>query len=141
MNEDITKAVLELLKTYPKLNSFLFFNTNEFSQGRVTLHTVTSQAYEIRYIRDAGIKYNSYEVIVVKPYDNGTSEVNYNEYLSVKDFMVWIGEQNKKEILSKFNPNILSIECEQNEPRLMGIAEDEIKAQYSFPIKVRYEYL
>lgn len=141
MNEDITGSVLELLKTYPQLNSFLYFNTNEFSKDRVSLQTVGSPSYEVRYLRGDGIKYNNYEVITVVPYDNGTSEVNFNEFMKIKEFMRWIEGQNRIEILEQFNSWLLSIECEQNEPRLMTISEDGIKAKYSFPLKVRYDYI
>lgn len=141
MNIDITASVLALLKTYPKLNSFLYFNTNEFSKDRVSLQTVGSPTYEVRYLRGDGIKYNNYEVITVTPYDNGTSEVNFNEFLKLKEFMQWVEKQNHLERLEQFNKCLLSIECEQNEPRLMGISEDGIKAKYSFPLKVRYDYI
>lgn len=141
MAKDVTKSVLELLQTYPKLESFLYFNANDFGLCKVSLHASTGVSYEKKYIRGGAIKSTVFDVIIVKPYDVGTSDVNYNEYHSVVEFMQWIESINNKETLNKFNKHILSIENEQSEPRILSVATDGTKAKYSFTIKVIYEQI
>lgn len=132
-------AMLNYLRQYPGLQSFLYFNTLVNYTGDTAVQTVYGEQWETRYVRGHGIKQWDFAVVKIAPADTGTSETNADEAQAVQDFMDWIDEQNEKKNFPDFSPGkVISIENLQNMPNFAGINENEATAKYMFQCRVRY---
>lgn len=133
---DKNAAMLEYLRQYDGLQSFLYFNV---SGGADTLQTVYGEAWEEKFLRGHGIKQWDFALVRIAPADTGTSQVNANEAQEMQKFMDWIDEQNKAQNFPKFDGcKVLSIENLQNMPNFAGINTDEGTAKYMVQCRVRY---
>lgn len=133
---DKNAAMLEYLRQYDGLQSFLYFNV---SGGADTLQTVYGEAWEEKFIRGHGIKQWDFALVRIAPADTGTSQVNANEAQAMQKFMDWIDQQNKAQNFPKFDGcKVLSIENLQNMPNFAGINTDEGTAKYMVQCRVRY---
>lgn len=132
-------AMLEYLRKYPGLQSFLFFNSMVDQIGNTSVQTVSGETWEKKYVRDHGIKQWDFAVVIIAQADTGTSDINADETQAVQDFMDWIDEQNKAGNFPDFSPSkVLSIQNLQNMPNFAGIDNNEGTAKYMFQCRVRY---
>ncbi|WP_250277371.1 hypothetical protein [[Clostridium] colinum] len=132
------KAVIEYLRQYPELTSFLYFNTVKEEAEHTSLNTIISDTWEQKYLR-GGIKNYDFAISIMKPYDTGTSDLNVEEIFNVQKFMQWIDEQNKNKNFPIFeNGEVFCIENLQNEPSFSGINETGDIAKYMFQIRIKY---
>ena len=136
---DKNAAMLEYLRQYDGLQSFLYFNVVESDAGKVALQTVYGEAWEKKFVRGHGIKQWDFALVRIAPADTGTSNTNANETQEMQKFMDWIDAQNKTQNFPKFDGcKVLSIENLQNMPNFAGINTDEGTAKYMFQCRVRY---
>lgn len=132
-------AMLEYLRQYPGLQSFLFFNSMVDQIGNTSVQTVSGETWEKKYVRGHGIKQWDFAVAKIAQADTGTSDINADETQAVQDFMDWIDEQNKAGNFPDFSPSkVLSIQNLQNMPNFAGIDNNEGTAKYMFQCRVRY---
>lgn len=132
-------AMLEYLRKYPGLQSFLFFNSMVDQIGNTAVQTVYGETWEKKYVRGHGIKQWDFAVVKIAQADTGTSDINADETQAVQDFMDWIDEQNKTKNFPNFSPaRVLSIQNLQNMPNFAGIDNNEGAAKYMFQCRVRY---
>ena len=132
-------AMLEYLRQYPGLQSFLFFNSMVDQIGNTSVQTVSGETWEKKYVRGNGIKQWDFAVVKIAQADTGTSDINADETQAVQDFMNWIDEQNKAGNFPDFSPSkVLAISNLQNMPNFAGIDNDEGTAKYMFQCRVRY---
>lgn len=132
-------AMLEYLRPYPGLQSFLFFNSMVDQIGNTSVQTVSGETWEKKYVRGHGIKQWDFAVVKIAQADTGTSDINADETQAVQDFMDWIDEQNKAKNFPDFSPGkVLSVQNLQNMPNFAGINNDEGTAKYMFQCRVRY---
>lgn len=132
-------AMLEYLRQYPGLQSFLFFNSMVDQIGNTAVQTVYGETWEKEYIRGHGIKQWDFAVVKIAQADTGTSDINADETQAVQDFMDWIDEQNEIGNFPDFSPGkVLSIQNLQNMPNFAGIDNNEGTAKYMFQCRVRY---
>lgn len=132
-------AMLEYLRQYPGLQSFLFFNSMVDQIGNTAVQTVYGETWEKKYVRGHGIKQWDFAVVKIAQADTGTSDINADETQAVQDFMDWIDEQNKAGNFPDFSPSkVLSIQNLQNMPNFAGIDNNEGAAKYMFQCRVRY---
>lgn len=132
-------AMLEYLRQYPGLQSFLYFNSMVDQIGNTAVQTVYGETWETKYVRGHGIKQWDFAVVKIAQADTGTSDINADETQAVQDFMDWIDEQNRLKNFPDFSPNrVISIENLQNMPNFAGIDNNEGAAKYIFQCRVRY---
>lgn len=132
-------AMLEYLRQYPGLQSFLFFNSMVDQIGNTSVQTVSGETWEKKYVRGHGIKQWDFAVVKIAQADTGTSDINADETQAVQDFMDWIDEQNKVGNFPDFSPSkVLSIQNLQNMPNFAGVDNNEGTAKYMFQCRVRY---
>lgn len=132
-------AMLEYLRQYPGLQSFLFFNSMVDQIGNTAVQTVYGETWEKKYVRGHGIKQWDFAVVKIAQADTGTSDINADETQAVQDFMDWIEAQNKAGNFPDFSPGkVLSISNLQNMPNFAGIDNNEGTAKYIFQCRVRY---
>lgn len=132
-------AMLNYLRQYPGLQSFLYFNSMVDQIGNTAVQTVYGEAWEKKYVRNHGIKQWDFAVVKIAQADTGTSDINADETQAVQDFMDWIDAQNKSQNFPVFDGcKILSIENLQNMPNFAGIDNNEGAAKYMFQCRVRY---
>lgn len=132
-------AMLEYLRQYPGLQSFLYFNSMVDQIGNTAVQTVYGETWETKYVRGHGIKQWDFAVVKIAQADTGTSDINADETQAVQDFMDWIDEQNRLKNFPDFSPNrVISIENLQNMPNFAGIDNNEGAAKYMFQCRVRY---
>ena len=132
-------AMLEYLRQYPGLQSFLFFNSMVDQIGNTAVQTVSGETWEKKYVRGHGIKQWDFAVVKIAQADTGTSDINADETQAVQDFMDWIDEQNKTKNFPNFSPAcVLSIQNLQNMPNFAGVDNNEGTAKYMFQCRVRY---
>ena len=132
-------AMLEYLRQYPGLQSFLFFNSMVDQIGNTAVQTVSGETWEKKYVRGHGIKQWDFAVVKIAQADTGTSDINADETQAVQDFMDWIDEQNETGNFPDFSPGkVLSIQNLQNMPNFAGIDNNEGTAKYMFQCRVRY---
>ena len=132
-------AMLEYLRQYPGLQSFLFFNSMVDQIGNTSVQTVSGETWEKKYVRGHGIKQWDFAVVKIAQADTGTSDINADETQAVQDFMDWIDKQNKAGNFPDFSPSkVLSIQNLQNMPNFAGIDNNESMAKYMFQCRVRY---
>ena len=132
-------AMLEYLRQYPGLQSFLFFNSMVDQIGNTSVQTVSGETWEKKYVRGHGIKQWDFAVVKIAQADTGTSDINADETQAVQDFMDWIDEQNKAGNFPDFSPSkVLSIQNLQNMPNFAGVDNNEGTAKYMFQCRVRY---
>lgn len=132
-------AMLEYLRQYPGLQSFLFFNSMVDQIGNTAVQTVYGETWEKKYVRGHGIKQWDFAVVKIAQADTGTSDINADETQAVQDFMDWIDEQNEIGNFPDFSPGkVLSIQNLQNMPNFAGIDNNEGTAKYMFQCRVRY---
>lgn len=133
-------AMLEYLRQYPGLQSFLYFNSMVDQIGNTAVQTVYGDTWEKRFIRERGIKQYDFAVVKIAQADTGTSDINADETQAVQDFMDWIDEQNRAKNFPDFSHNrVISIENLQNMPNFAGIDNNEGTAKYMFQCRVRYQ--
>lgn len=132
-------AMLEYLRQYPGLQSFLYFNSMVDQIGNTSIQTVYGETWEKKYVRGHGIKQWDFAIVQIAQADTGTSDINADEAQAVQNFMDWIDEQNKAENFPVFEGcKVLSISNLQNMPNFAGINNDEGTAKYMFQCRVRY---
>lgn len=132
-------AMLNYLRQYPGLQSFLYFNSMVDQIGNTAVQTVYGETWEKKYVRGHGIKQWDFAVVKIAQADTGTSDINADETQAVQDFMDWIDAQNKSQNFPVFDGcKILSIENLQNMPNFAGIDNNEGTAKYMFQCRVRY---
>lgn len=132
-------AMLEYLRQYPGLQSFLFFNSMVDQIGNTSVQTVSGETWEKKYVRGHGIKQWDFAVVKIAQADTGTSDINADETQAVQDFMDWIDAQNAVGNFPDFSPGkVLSIQNLQNMPNFAGIDNNEGTAKYMFQCRVRY---
>ena len=132
-------AMLEYLRQYPGLQSFLYFNSMVDQIGNTAVQTVYGETWEKKFVRGHGIKQWDFAVVKIAQADTGTSDINADETQAVQDFMDWIDAQNKSQNFPVFDGcKILSIENLQNMPNFAGIDNNEGTAKYMFQCRVRY---
>lgn len=132
-------AMLNYLRQYPGLQSFLYFNSMVDQIGNTAVQTVYGETWEKKYVRGHGIKQWDFAVVKIAQADTGTSDINADETQAVQDFMDWIDAQNKSQNFPVFDGcKILSIENLQNMPNFAGIDNNEGAAKYMFQCRVRY---
>lgn len=131
------EAMVEYLKQYPGLRSFLYFNTATDTLGNTSVQTVYSDEWEEQDITGHGTKRYDFAIICMVPQDPGTSYSNVAQMEDVEAFMEWIREQDEAKNLPAFEDGqVFSIENLQNMPNLAG-ANDSV-AKYMFQCRVRY---
>lgn len=132
-------AMLNYLRQYPGLQSFLYFNSMVDQIGNTAVQTVYGETWEKKFVRGHGIKQWDFAVVKIAQADTGTSDINADETQAVQDFMDWIDAQNKSQNFPVFDGcKILSIENLQNMPNFAGIDNNEGAAKYMFQCRVRY---
>lgn len=132
-------AMLEYLRQYPGLQSFLYFNSMVDQIGNTSIQTVYGETWEKKYVRGHGIKQWDFAIVQIAQADTGTSDINADEAQAVQNFMDWIDKQNKAENFPVFEGcKVLSISNLQNMPNFAGINNDEGTAKYMFQCRVRY---
>lgn len=132
-------AMLDYLRQYPGLTSYLYFNTILPYIGTTAVQTVYGEAWEKKYVRGHGVKQWDFALVYIAPADTGTSDTNADQTQAAQDFMDWVSEQNNKENFPDFSPGkVLSIENLQNMPNFAGIDNNEGAAKYMFQCRVRY---
>lgn len=132
-------AMLNYLRQYPGLQSFLYFNSMVDQIGNTAVQTVYGETWEKKYVRGHGIKQWDFAVVKIAQADTGTSDINADETQAVQDFMDWIDAQNKSQNFPVFDGcKILSVENLQNMPNFAGIDNNEGAAKYMFQCRVRY---
>lgn len=132
-------AMLNYLRQYPGLQSFLYFNSMVDQIGNTAVQTVYGETWEKKFVRGHGIKQWDFAVVKIAQADTGTSDINADETQAVQDFMDWIDAQNKSQNFPVFDGcKILSIENLQNMPNFAGIDNNEGTAKYMFQCRVRY---
>ena len=131
------EAMVEYLKQYPGLQSFLYFNTITDKAGNVSVQTVYSDEWEEQDITGHGTKRYDFAIIFMAPQDQGTSYTNIAKMDDVQNFMDWISEQNELKNLPNFEGcEVYSIENLQNMPNLSTVSASA--AKYMFQCRVRY---
>lgn len=131
------EAMVEYLKQYPGLRSFLYFNTATNTVGNISVQTVYSEEWEEQDITGHGIKRYDFAVIFMTQQDQGTTYANVANMDSVQAFMDWIKAQDAAENYPDFGDcQVLSIENLQNMPNLA--TANESVAKYMFQCRVRY---
>lgn len=132
-------SMLRYLSQYPGIQSYLYFNSITDEIGNTSVQTVYSEEWEIKYIREHGIKRYDFAIVQMAPQDSGTSDNNAIQMQGVQNFMDWIDSQNKAKNFPQFDGcRILSIENLQNMPNLAGVNEAGSIAKYMFQCRVRY---
>lgn len=132
-------AMLEYLRQYPGLQSFLYFNSMIDQIGNTAVQTVYGESWEKKYIHGHGVKQWDFAIVKIAQADTGTSDINADETQAVQDFMDWIDEQNRLKNFPDFSPGeVLSIENLQNMPNFAGIDNNEGTAKYMFQCRVIY---
>lgn len=132
-------AMVEYLKQYPGLRSFLYFNTATDKLGNVSVQTVYSDEWEKRQLRGHGIKRYDFALVSMVPQDSGTSSSNVDQMEDVQTFMEWITEQDRMRNFPDFeNCKVISIENLQNMPNLAGVNAAGSVAKYMCQCRVRY---
>ncbi|MDE6357906.1 MAG: hypothetical protein K2L15_04885 [Eubacteriales bacterium] len=143
--ENKHKAVMEYLKEYfktleddSKLSSILYFNSVQEENNHTSVNTIVSDTWATKYFR-GGIKNYDFAMVLMRPYNTGTSDDNINEMFDIQKFMDWIDEQNKIKNFPIFEDGqVLSIQNLQNEPNLSGVNEAGDLAKYMFQIRIEY---
>lgn len=133
------RAMVEYLKQYQGLRSFLYFNTITDKAGNVSVQTVYSDEWEKRQLRGHGIKRYDFALVSMVPQDLGTSDSNVVQMEDVQTFMEWVKEQNRLRNFPKFEGcKVLSIENLQNMPNLAGVNAAGSAAKMMCQCRVRY---
>lgn len=132
------EAMVEYLKQYPGLRSFLYFNTATNIVGNISVQTIYSDEWEEQDITGHGTKRYDFAIIFMTPQDSsGTSNLNVAQMDSVQAFMEWIREQDKQKNFPDFGESeVYSIENLQNMPNLS--TANESVSKYMFQCRVRY---
>lgn len=140
MSVNKNEKMIEYISDYPELGAYLKFNTVDNSPGERSISTVYDDVWEVRHIRNHGIKRYDFAVVLIQNHDTGTSSFNANEMFDAEKFMEWIDEQNKNKRFPDFgkDANIISIENLQNMPNLAGVDNSGTVAKYMFQCRVRY---
>lgn len=139
MSDNKNIAMLEYLRQYPGLQSFLYFNSMVDQIGNTAVQTVYGEQWEKKYIHGHGVKQWDFAIVKIAPADTGTSETNADETQAVQDFMDWIDAQEEAGNYPVFEGcKVLSIENLQNMPNFAGIDNNEGTAKYMFQCRVRY---
>lgn len=132
------KAVMEFLSQYPELSSILYFNSVQEENNHTSVNTIVSDTWATKYLR-GGIKNYDFSMILMRPYNTGTSDDNINEMFNIQKFMDWIDEQNKIKNFPIFEDGkVLKIQNLQNEPNLAGVNQAGNLAKYMFQIRIEY---
>lgn len=132
-------AMLNYLRQYPGLQSFLYFNSMVDQIGNTAVQTVYGETWEKKFVRGHGVKRWDFAVVKIAQADTGTSDINADETQAVQDFMDWIEAQNAEGNFPDFSPGkVISIENLQNMPNFAGIDNNEGTAKYMFQCRVRY---
>lgn len=133
------EAMVEYLRQYPGLRSFLYFNTITDKTGNVGMQTVYGEEWETRQLRGHGIKRYDFAFVSMVPQDPGTSGVNVAQMDSAQAFMDWIAEQNRLRNFPDFEDcEVLSIENLQNMPNPSGVNAAGSAAKLMCQCRVRY---
>lgn len=131
------EAMVEYLKQYPGLRSFLYFNTATNAIGNISVQTEYSDEWEEQDITGHGTKRYDFAIIFMTPQVQGTSYTNVAEMDGVQEFMDWIREQDEQKNFPDFGAcEVFSIENLQNMPNLA--TSNESVAKYMFQCRVRY---
>ena len=131
------EAMVEYLKQYPGLTSFLYFNTAANVAGNISVQTVYSDEWEEQDITGHGTKRYDFAIIFMAPQDPGTSRNNVVQMEDAQAFMDWIQEEDEQKNYPYFEDcEVYSIENLQNMPNL-ATANDKV-AKYMFQCRVRY---
>lgn len=139
MSDNKNIAMMEYLRQYPGLQSFLYFNSMVDQIGNTAVQTVYGEQWEKKYIQGHGVKQWDFAIVTIAPADTGTSETNADETQAVQDFMDWIDAQEKAGNYPVFEGcKVISIENLQNMPNFAGIDNNEGTAKYMFQCRVRY---
>lgn len=133
------EAMVEYLKQYPGLQSFLHFNAITAQTGNTCVQTVYGDAWEKRQLRGHGIKRYDFALVSMVPQDPGTSNANVEQMDNAHAFMDWIEAQNKARNFPNFNGcQVLSIENLQNMPNQAGVNASGSVAKLMCQCRVRY---
>lgn len=134
------EAMLEYLKQYPSITSFLYFNAISEAVNETAFNPIYSQEVIKQYTSGDTIRKYDFAIVQMLIYDaDGTSTVNTDAMFDVEQFMSWITEQNKNKAFPDFGENrtVLSIENLQNMPNLAQTTETDV-AKYMFQCSVKY---
>lgn len=133
------EAMVEYLKQYPGLRSFLHFNTITDKSGNVAVQTVYGEEWEKRQLRGHGIKRYDFALVSMVPQDPGTSNANVAQMENAQAFMEWVTEQNRLRNFPQFEGcKVLSIENLQNMPNPAGVNAAGNVAKLMCQCRVRY---
>lgn len=133
------EAMIEYLRQYPDIQSFLYFNHSEDEAGNTSIATSYGEAWEKRYVGGHGIKTYDFALVMFQPQDDGTNKNNAQAMYDVQKYMDWIDAQNKARNFPNFEGRkVLSIENLQNAPNFAGTNESGDVAKYMFQCRVRY---
>lgn len=131
------EAMVEYLKQYPGLRSFLYFNTASNTIGNISVQTVYSDEWEEQDITGHGTKRYDFAIVFMARQDQGTSYANVSKMDDVQAFMDWIQRQDQEKNFPDFGDcEVYSIENLQNMPNLAAASESV--AKYMFQCRVRY---
>lgn len=137
MSKDET--MVEYLRQYPGLRSFLHFNTLSGQTGNACVQTVYGEGWEKRQLRGHGIKRYDFAVVSTVPQDPGTSGAHVEQMDGAQTFMDWIKEQNEARNFPDFEGcQVLSIENLQNMPDPAGVNASGSAAKLVYQCRVRY---
>lgn len=134
------EAMWDYIKQYPKLTSFLYFNSISELASETGLNPIYSQADVKRYSNGDTVRKYDFAIVQMQAHDiDGTSNNNANVMHNVQHFMDWITAQNSMKKFPDFGEkcNIQRIENLQNMPNLAGTTENGI-AKYMFQCSVVY---
>lgn len=88
------KAVYEYLQNYPKLYSWLYFNTILDAPGNASMLT-GNDVVLTEYLDGSEVHSYIFSVVFMREYDTGTSDVNAEAIAEAGNFIEWIKEQNE----------------------------------------------
>lgn len=135
---DKNKILQDFLANYPKLYSWLYFNTIISLPGEISLLTDADNIVE-EYVDGSTLREYVFAVTFSQSYDTGTSDINANAIAEAQKFGEWVEEQNYQEVFPDWGANI-SIQEMQVLTRipLMTVDTESQTAQYMMQMKINY---
>lgn len=135
---DKNQAVYEYLQTYPKLHSWLYFNTILDAPENASMLTGNDVAIN-EFIDGSSLRNYMFSVAFMKEYDAGTSDINREAIEETSHFTEWVEQQNHNEIFPDFGESntVHEIWITDTVPN-MAVDQESGIARYTLNVVISY---
>lgn len=134
---DKNKALSDYIATYPQLYGWLFFNTIQSSVGETSLMTDSINVLD-NYIDNTKRKEYLFAIMMMKPYDTGTSDNNIDVLAETQNFIKWIDEQDELKNYPDWVNCLIKEISVLSEMPILSVDQDTNVAQYMIQLRIEY---